>query len=81
MDKKDQPDKLAHEVSQAIAEGLSYGQWKAKQPFVPYEAKIPDGWKRCERCGKPFKPMQAQRFCDIHCRELAYRAKKRSAAK
>ena len=72
--KKNEPDKLAQEVRQAIAAGMSYGKWKAMQPVVAIDPKaIPDGWKACEYCGKGFKPTQGKRFCDIECRRVAYK--------
>ena len=54
--------------------GMSYGKWKALQPVVITEARpIPEGWKPCEYCGKPFKPKGGgQRFCDPGCRDQAY---------
>lgn len=74
MAKNNEPDKLAREVSQAIAAGMSYGKWKAMQPRVEKkEQDIPDGWKACEHCGKPFKAKYGgKRFCGAECREEAY---------
>lgn len=67
-------DNLARNAMLAKQAGMSYGKWKAMQPIVPVvKKKIPDGWKACEHCGEPFKPKQGQRFCDIGCRNEAYR--------
>lgn len=80
MAKKNKPDKLAQEVSQAIAAGMSYGKWKAMQPIVTAGTKIPDGWKRCEYCGKAFKPTQGKRFCDVACQKQSYRERIKQGA-
>ena len=68
-------DKLAEDVKKAIAAGMSYGKWKATQEPVKPEKTIPEGWKVCEYCGKPFKPVGGQKFCEIYCREQAYSKK------
>ena len=74
MAEKNKPDKLAWEVSQAIAAGMSYGKWKALQPIVTTADKLPDGWKRCEYCRRPFKPTtNAKRFCDSVCQRKSYK--------
>lgn len=71
---KKEMDKLSREVAQALACGMSYGKWKAKQEPVKIERKeYPDNWNLCEHCGKPFKPLQGKRFCDIDCRREAYK--------
>lgn len=71
-------DSLARDVMLAKQAGMSYGQRKARQPIVPIaKREIPDGWRACEFCGKPFKPTQGKRFCDIWCRTEAYRDKAR----
>ena len=79
--KKKQMDKLALENSQALAAGMSYGKWKAMQDPVKIVKKdvVPDGWRVCEWCKKPFKPNKKvqQRFCEIYCREEAYKEKQR----
>lgn len=66
------PDKLAQDVSKAIAAGMSYGKWKAMQEPVKVEKEIPEGWRVCEYCGKPFKKKHGKRFCDMDCRQKAY---------
>ena len=77
MDK--QTDSLARDVMLAKQAGMSYGQWKALQPIIPIaKREIPDGWRRCEWCGKPFKPVRGgKRFCEASCRTEAYREKAR----
>jgi hypothetical protein len=72
MSKK--PDKLAQDVAKATAANMSYGRWKAMQPPVKpvKEEKIPEGWKKCEYCGKLFKTRGSKRFCEVECREKAY---------
>lgn len=65
-------DKLTKSAIAARRAGLTYGQYMAMQP--PYvKPEVPDGWKRCEYCGKGFKPVQGKRFCDVECRERAYK--------
>lgn len=55
--------------------GCHYGKWKATQ-----EQKlriIPAGVQFCQHCGKPFvrRFNKAQKFCDAHCRDEAYKEK------
>lgn len=67
-------DRLARNAMLARQAGMTYGKWKALQPIVKVEEKpIPEGWRKCEHCGKPFKKKHGQRFCDIYCREQAYK--------
>ena len=72
MDKK--KDKLAQDVSKAIAANMSYGKWKAMQEH-PVKAKeeIPEGWKVCLWCGKPYKPKtrRTQFYCEAVCQREA----------
>ena len=69
-------DNLARNTMLAKQAGMSYGKWKAMQPLVKkIPVVIPDGWKPCEFCGKPFKRTQGRRFCDIGCRNQAYAEK------
>ena len=71
-------DNLAKEAMLARQSDMSYGKWKMLQPVKPkkQEKKIPEGWKTCEYCGKAFKPTQGKRFCEIECRNEAYRDKR-----
>ena len=67
-------DRLARNAILARQAGMSYGKWKALQPIVKVEEKpIPEGWRKCEYCGKAFQKKQGKRFCDIYCREQAYK--------
>lgn len=78
---KKKPDKLSQEVAQALAAGMSYGKWKALQEPVKIvkEEEIPEGWSKCQYCGKVFKPTikRPQKFCDSVCREKSYFPKRR----
>ena len=76
MARKKKMDKLAWENAQALACGMSYGKWKAKQaPVEIVKQEYPADWNLCAYCGKPFKPLQGKRFCDVDCRKEAYREK------
>lgn len=71
-------DNLDHCAMLAREAGISYGKWKALQPVVKVEKVVPvlpDGWKSCEWCGKPFKSIKGKRFCEAGCRTEAARAK------
>ena len=79
-------DNLAMDAKKATEAGLSYGQWKARQPVVhKLPRKIPKGYhvKVCENCGVEFLTtfQQRQRFCGDACREKAserrYREKRK----
>lgn len=73
-----EPSKLAQENAQARAANLSYGKWKAMQPRQEENPEeLPEGWLRCEHCGKPFKKRYGKRFCDIDCRTKAYAPKEK----
>ena len=66
-------DRLARNAMLARQAGMSYGKWKAMQQPVKVENKpVPEGWRKCEYCGKPFKKKSGKRFCDVYCREKAY---------
>lgn len=84
MAKKKAPDKLAQDAAAALAAGMSYGKWKAMQDPVKIEKpkldEVPEGWRKCKRCGEPFKPNKYGRnqiYCDIVCQKSDYREKKR----
>lgn len=79
---KKKVDKLAQDVSKAIAAGMSYGKWKAMQQPVKTENGIPEGWLVCQHCGKAFKPKtkRGQRFCDYYCQQQAYYEKQKEQA-
>ena len=70
-------DRLARNAMLARQAGMSYGKWKALQPIVKVEEKpIPEGWRKCEYCGKHIKKKQGRKFCDIYCREQAYKPRR-----
>lgn len=52
--------------------GVHYGKWKAMQSTVSINKQLPEGWKACEYCGKPFKTKCGKRFCDMECRNKSY---------
>lgn len=74
MARKKKMDKLSQEVAMAHAAGMSYGRWKAMQEPVKIVKPdtLPEGWKKCEECGKPFKSGKGKKFCDEVCRRTAY---------
>lgn len=73
------PDKLALDAAAAKAAGMSYGRWKAMQdnPIVVKNVEeIPEGWRICQHCKKPFKPNQygtKQIYCELSCQRQANR--------
>ena len=81
MSKKKEMDKLALDAAAALAAGMSYGKWKALQGIKVPEKKvegIPEGWKACKHCGKPFKPNRAsQLYCEIECQRAVAKEKDR----
>ena len=72
-------DKLSLDMIQCEKDGygVHYGRWKAMQQPVKVVSEIPDGWKRCPQCGKPFKPRCGKKYCDEVCRKQAYIPKER----
>lgn len=67
-------DNLAKDAFLAKRAGMTYGKWKANNPSTAgYKVElIPDGWRKCECCGKPYKPARAmQKFCELSCRDEA----------
>ena len=80
MAKKKQPDKLAQDAAAAKAANMSYGNWKAMQTNpVKTKNEIPDGWRVCQYCGKPYKPKtkRPQLYCEAYCGNLARRERER----
>lgn len=67
--------------------GCHYGAWRADQgdTLEIDGVGLPAGWKKCEWCGKPFKPINQQRFCEAYCQQQAayarYRKKQEEARK
>ena len=76
-----EPDKLALDMMQCKADGYGchYGHWKAAQDPVRIVKKteIPEGWRVCEYCGKPYKPKskRPQKYCQPYCGTRAQREK------
>ena len=66
---KDKEDKLAQDAAAARAANMSYGMWKGLQAPVKIEKKIPEGYRICEFCGKPYYPKtkQNRKYCDMQC--------------
>ena len=72
-------DRLSKQAMLAKQAKMSYGKWKATQePVKIVKKEYPADWPLCEHCGKPFKPLQGKRFCDVDCRKEAYREKERA---
>ena len=76
-------DKLTIDAMLARQANMSYGKWKAMQdPVVAVKPMIPDGWKECVECGKPFKPHDVrQRYCEQFCQRRANIKKNRERAR
>ena len=78
-------DNLSKCMIQCKADGFGchYGAWRATRGDVLVVKENPDGWKKCEWCGKPFKPYNQQRFCEAYCQERAayerYKQRKKEA--
>lgn len=78
---KKKPDKLAQEVSMAIAAHMSYGKWKAMQGCTePTEKPLRDNETICLNCGKVIvnKDNFRRKYCDAIC-GIQYRYKKNRA--
>lgn len=72
------PDKLAQDVHQAIAAGMSYGKWKAMQGHTePTEKQSKGNETICLNCGKVIvnKDKFKRKYCDAYC-GIEYRYKK-----
>lgn len=74
--KKKVMDKLAWENAQALAAGMSYGKWKAKQAPVQIVKKMPEGFVKCPYCGEQFKRRGTKIYCNDDCRQRAYYQRK-----
>lgn len=73
-------DSLARNAMLARQAGMSYGKWKALQPREePKEKTLPEGWSKCEYCGKAFKLLNGRKklYCDAYCGRYAYYQKNR----
>lgn len=79
MARKKELDKLSLDMIQCkkAGYGCHYGAWKATQdrPVVikPKSDELPEGWRICEWCGKPYKPYsrRAQKYCELRCQQAA----------
>lgn len=76
MANKKEPDKLAQEVSQAIAAGMSYGKWKAMQPKAETPKKPPVvdfEPMTCAFCGCEFVDgaNKRRKYCGDRCKARA----------
>jgi hypothetical protein len=80
MKKQKEPDKLSLDAMEARKAGMSYGMWKGLQKPKPIEKKIPEGWKICEYCGKPFKPTtgRPQKYCEANCTNKAFHERQKA---
>ncbi len=78
-------DKLAKEAAAALAAGMTYGKWKAKQSLQQIEAPAvaeeekPQYRHVCEYCGKEFfvHAERGQKYCSEDCRRDAYNKRAR----
>lgn len=84
---KREPDNLALDMIQCKKDGYGchYGKWKAMQEEVIIEKSeaLPEGWKICQNCGKPFKPGyhgDRQRYCEYYCQKEAQGRRKKAGA-
>lgn len=64
---------LSRDALCARRAGMSYGKWMAmkdvQKPNIKAEDELPEGWRKCKLCGKPFKPHDARMlYCDSICR-------------
>ena len=82
--KKKFMDNLAKDAAAALAAGMSYGKWKAihgdtRDANESIEEPVPEGWRICEHCGKPYKPYsrRPQKYCDSVCQQDALRKRDR----
>lgn len=82
MAKKKQLDKLSLDMIQCKRDGFGvhYGAWKATQvPVKTEEPPLPDDWRICAWCGKPFK-LKTKRnkiYCECFCQIEAQRERDR----
>lgn len=76
---KNEIDRLTQENAAALAAGMSYGKWKAKQYVAqaaaksPAVAETPQYRHVCEYCGQEFfiKAKRQQKYCCEECRREA----------
>lgn len=79
MRKSKEPDKLAKDVSKAIAARMSYGKWKATQEIVIPEKKPIGDMGICKYCGKPMDKGRYNNrgYCDFVCKYNAAKDRER----
>lgn len=79
------PDKLSQDAAAALAAGLTYGKWMAKQSPITVEKKPQEPQKVCQYCGGPIidicmdKRGKKRKYCSVACMQAAARARKREA--
>lgn len=87
MARKREMDNLAKDAAAALAAGMSYGRWKAMQNstgVIEKREELPEGWKICLRCGKPFqtnKYNRRKRYCELECQKTAQRERDKEKAR
>ena len=75
-------DRLSMNAMLARQAGMTYGKWKAMQQPVKIEEKpLPEGWLKCQWCGKQIKQANKRKkmYCDSICGRQAYYQKNRLA--
>ena len=69
------------EIGNDVSNGIEYSErpddwleWLKQPVKIEKVEEIPDGWYKCQYCGKVFKPTikRPQKFCDTVCREKSY---------
>ena len=87
MAKKKEPDKLALDMIRCKADGFGchyvarIATQESPVAFEPKPGEIPEGWRICEHCGKPYKPYsrRAQKYCEQGCQQAASYARRDKA--
>lgn len=83
MARKKQLDNLSLDMIQCKKDGygVHYGKWKANQkPVEIVPGEIPEGWRVCANCGRPFKPKtkRIQYYCEAYCQIEAQKQRDRA---
>lgn len=62
-------DNLSMDVSRATRAGMSYGYWKAMNPYTKDESEVvPEGIRICPCCGESFYTKNKQTvYCSVSC--------------
>lgn len=86
--KEEEPDRLTQEATEALAAGMSYGKYKARQYtaahgkiYIPKQEK-PDPLLKyeltCQVCSTCFRSKSPSRkYCSTKCKDYAYRMNKK----